>query len=547
MSGAAGGGHGAHGVGGAAAFDAVVIGGGANGLVAAARLGQAGLRVLLLESDAALGGQGGIVEFASGFRAAPLGWDAGWLPARIARGLGLDGLTPVTPDLPLSVATGDGSALALSRDPARAADAIRRHSPADAAKWPEFAARLRTLAGFLEEIYQLPAPDVDVSTLGEALPLLDLGRKFRALGRRDMVEFLRTLPLSVWELLDDWFECAPLKAAVATGGIEDIRQGPRSGATGFVLLHYLTGAPAGAVRGRTPWREGPDAFTRSAERAAQRFRVTVRTGASVARIHVRDDAVAGVVLADGEEIAARTVISTANPARTLLDWIDPVWLDPEFQHAVGKIRHRGSTAVMAYALDRLPDFAGLSAAEALAGTLSLTPTVVALEKAADAAKYGEVSENLHVEVTAPTTIWPDLAAGGRHVLLARARYAPYRLRDGAAWDAARRDALADRVTGTIEAAAPGFTSRVLHRAAWSPLDLEQRFGLREGATSHGELGLDQILFMRPVPGWGRHAMPIDGLYLGGAGTHPGPGILGGAGWLAAERILHDRKSRKEPR
>ena len=541
----AGSGHGAGGAGGAAAFDVVVIGGGANGLVAAARLGQAGLRVLLLESDATLGGQGRVVEFASGFRAAPLGLDAGWLPARIARGLGLDGLTPVSVDMPLSVATEGGSALCLSRDPARAADAIRKLSPGDAAKWPEFTARLRKLAGFLEEIYQLPAPDVDVSALGDALPLLELGRKFRALGRSDMVEFLRTLPLSVWELLDDWFECAPLKAAVATGGIEDIRQGPRSGGTGFVLLHYLTGAPLGAMRGRTPWREGPDAFTLSAERAARRFRVTVRTGASVARIHVHDDAVAAVVLADGEEIPARTVVSTANPSRTLLDWVDPVWLDPEFQHAVGKIRYRGSTAVVAYALDRLPDFAGLSAVEALAGTLSLTPTVVALEKAADAAKYGEVSEHLHVEVTAPTTIWPDLAAGGRHVLLARARSAPYWLRDGAPWAAARRDALAERVTQSIEAVAPGFTARVLHRTAWSPLDLEQQFGLREGAASQGELGLDQILFMRPVPGWGRHAMPIDGLYLGGAGTHPGPGILGGAGWLAAERVLRDRRSKKE--
>ena len=527
-------------------FDAVVIGGGANGLVAAARLGQAGLRVLLLESDAALGGQGVVVEFASGFRAAPLGQDPGWLPPWIAQGLSLDGLTPVSADLPLSLAAAGGATLTLSRDAARAAEAIRAHSTSDAAKWPEFTTRLRALAGFLEEVYRLPAPDLDVSTLSEGLPLLDLARKFRGLGPRDMVEFLRTLPLSVWELLDDWFESAPLKAAVATAGIEDIRQGPRSNGTGFVLLHYLTGAPAGAVRGRTPWREGPDALTRSAERAAQRFRVTIRTGALVARIGVRDDAVSGVVLAGGEEIAAHTVISTANPARTLLDWVDPVWLDPEFQHAVGKIRHRGSTAVVAYALDRLPEFAGgLASAAALQGTVTLTPTVVALEKAADAAKYGTISENLHVEVTAPTTIWPDLAPSGRHVLIARARYAPYTLSDGASWDATRRDALAERVTRAIEAAAPGFASRVLHRAAWSPLDLERRFGLREGAASHGELGLDQILFMRPVAGWGRHATPIGGLYLGGAGSHPGPGILGGAGWLAAERVLSDRKSRRK--
>jgi phytoene dehydrogenase-like protein len=173
--------------------------------------------------------------------------------------------------------------------------------------------------------------------------------------------------------------------------------------------------------------------------------------------------------------------------------------------------------------------------------LSLTSSVAALEKAADAAKYGTVSDHPHVELSVPTLLWSDQAPAGRHVLVARAQYAPYRLRDGGVWDASRRDLLAQRVTAAIEAAAPGFTSRILHRTAWSPRDLEERFGLREGAPSHGELGLDQILFMRPIPGWARHATPIEGLYLGGAGTHPGPGILGLPGWLAAQRVIADRR------
>jgi phytoene dehydrogenase-like protein len=177
----------------------------------------------------------------------------------------------------------------------------------------------------------------------------------------------------------------------------------------------------------------------------------------------------------------------------------------------------------------------------LAGLVSLTASAVSLEKAADAAKYGEISEAPHVEFTVPTIRTPALADGGKHVLVARAQYAPYRLRDGAAWDTGRREALADRVTAAIEAIAPGFSGRVRHRVAMSPLDLAARFGLREGSPSGGELGLDQILFMRPVAGWGRHATPIAGLYLGGAGTHPGPGILGGAGWLAAKRLLDDRR------
>jgi phytoene dehydrogenase-like protein len=521
----------------ARAFDVIVIGGGANGLVAASRLGKAGRRVLTLEKSETAGGQGSLVEFAAGFRAAPLGLDPGWLPAKIASGLGLSGLEPVATDTALTVVTEPGAFLTLSRDPKRAAAAIGVHSKSDAAKWGSFTTQLRNLSGFLEVLYQVPAPDVDVRSLGEMLPLLGLGRKFRALGRQDMIEFLRTLPLSAWELVDDWFECAPLKAAVAAGGIQDFQQGPRSGGTGFVLLHHLVGTEPGAVRGRVPWRSGPEAFTEAALGAAKRFGVTVRMAAPVARILVQDDAVTGVVLQSGEEIAANAVLSTADPARTFLEWVDPVWLDPEFVRAVGNIRHRGCTAFVLYALEALPEFPGLSSKEALSGIVSLTPDLVALERAADAAKYGAVSERPHVELTVPTLLWPALAPNGRHVAVARVQYAPYRLKDGARWDDARREALADTVSSAIEAIAPGFRSRVLHRVAWSPRDLEERFGLREGASSQGELGLDQILFMRPVAGWRRHATPISGLYLGGAGTHPGPGILGGAGWLAAERLL----------
>lgn len=521
----------------ARAFDVIVIGGGANGLVASCLLGKAGRRVLVVERSESAGGQGSVVEFAPGFRAAPLGVDPGWVPPNIADALGLAGLDPVATDTPLSVAIEPGEFLTLSRDAARAAEAIGAHSKSDAAKWPEFTSQLRSLAGFLEVLYRVPAPDVDVGSIGELLPLLVLGRKFRALGRRDMIEFLRTLPLSAWELLDDWFTCGPLKAAVAAGGIQDVQQGPRSGGTGFVLLHHLVGTATGSVRGRVPWRSGPGAFTEAAIGATSRFGVTLRMDAPVARIQVHDDAVKGIVLESGEEISADAVLSTADPARTFLEWVDPVWLDPEFVHAVGNIRHRGCTAFVLYALEALPEFPGLSSREALAGRLSLTPDLVSLERAADAAKYGTVSERPHVELTVPTLLWPGLAPARRHVAIARVQYAPYRLREGAAWDNARRDALAESVTSAIEAVAPGFRSRVLHRAVWSPRDLEEQFGLREGAPSQGELALDQILFMRPVAGWGRHVTPISGLYLGGCGAHPGPGVLGGAGSLAAQRVL----------
>jgi phytoene dehydrogenase-like protein len=307
-------------------------------------------------------------------------------------------------------------------------------------------------------------------------------------------------------------------------------------------LHHLTGAPFGSVRGRVPFRSGPAAFTDAAEAAAHRHGVTMRTNAAVARILVKDDAVTGVALASGEEITAGAVLSTADPTSTFLKGIDPVWLDPEFVREVGNIRYRGCTAYVLYALDALPNLRGLANPQVLGGTVSLTADVASLERAADAAKYGTVSERPHVELHVPTIHWPALAPDGRHVLIARVQYAPYRLKN-VVWDAARMHGLAGTVTSAIETVAPGFTSTILHRAAWSPLDLEEKFGLREGAASQGELALDQILFMRPVAGWGRHATPLAGLYLGGAGTHPGPGILGGPGWLAAERLLAGRKAR----
>lgn len=524
----------------AAAFDAIVIGGGANGLVAAAALGKTGLRVLLLEEREAVGGQGRVVEFAPGFHAVPLGRDAGWLPPAVARGVGLS-LDRAEPDAPLSQWVGPGEWLTLWRDPGRAADALRRYSAQDAARWPAFTTRLGKLAGFLEGLYQAPPPDIAATSFGDVFALLALARRLRGLGREDMTEFLRMMPMSVEELVDDWFEGGPVKAGVAAGGVLDLRQGPRSGGTTFVLLHHLTGAPSGAIRGRGFWRgaQGPDAFTRAAEEAARRHHVAVRTSARVARIRVRDDAVEGVALADGEEISAPRVLSTADPARTLLGLVDPVWLDPEFLHAVRQIKFRGATATVLYALDGLPGIAGLEGTDALAGVLTLTPSVAALERAADAAKYGDMSERPHVELTIPTRHLPELAPAGKHVLQARAQWVPYRLRDEAAWDRARQDALTDSVTAVIESAIPRFTSRVLHRVALTPRDVEERYGLTEGAVTQGELMLDQILFMRPVAGFARYAMPIRGLYLGGVGTHPGPGVLGGSGWLAAARVRRD--------
>ncbi len=513
-------------------YDAIVIGAGLNGLVCAAALGRAGRRVLLVERGPATGGEARAMQFAEGYRAAPLSLDAGWLPPMVAHGLGLrvnGGFA--APDTSVSVPL-DGGWLSLPRDPARAADAIRPHSARDAARWPAFVARLGKIAGFLEALYQLPAPEIDTTAPGDLFPLLGLGRKLRGLGREDMTELLRILPMAIQELVDDWFENEPLKAAIAAGGVQDIRQGPRSGGTSFVLLHHLVGAAAGAVRGRPYWRKGTNALANAIEDAARGAKVAIRTGAGVARIVVRDDRVAGVALDSGEEIGAPVVVSTLDPARTLLRLVDPVWLDPEFVHAVGNIKFRGCRATALFALDAAPE-GGFTD-----GVTTLTPTTLALERAYDAAKYGEVSDTPHVELAAPTVRWPDLAPHGKHVVVAHVQWVPFRPERQSVDQSAA--GLPERVMAIIDQAIPGFAARVRHQAFMTPGGLAERYGLTEGAVTHGELTLDQILFMRPVAGWGRHAMPIPGLYLGGPGTHPGPGVPGGPGWLAARRVLSQR-------
>jgi phytoene dehydrogenase-like protein len=508
--------------------DAIVIGAGCNGLTAATTLARAGRRVLVLEARDTVGGQARAIEFAPGFRA-PLHADTGWLPPAVASGLGL-GVASSMPSVTLSVAH-DGSIRSIPADTAPAADLIREHSSRDASRWPDFTRRLRKLAGFLESLYQTPPPDASAVSFSELASLLGLGRKFRALGREDMMELLRVLPMSVHDFLEDELETSWLRSAIAAGGIRDIRQGPRSGGTSFVLLHYLLGAPLGSVRARSWWRDDPDAFIDATEAAARAAGATIRAGSRVARIVVDDDAVTGVVLASGEEILARAVLSTTDPASTLLGLVDPVWLDPELMRAVQHIKFRASTAVVQYGVDRLPAATTVSEG-ALASVVSLSSDLDSMERAYDTAKYGGVSPEPHVELTAPTVRWPSLAPRGQHIITAHVQYVPFERQDGQ-----RAPDLADRVTAIIARALPGFADSVLHRAVFTPADVATRFALTDGALTHGELTLDQILFMRPVAGLGRYRAPIDGLYLGGAGSHPGPGVVGGAGWLAARTVL----------
>ncbi len=509
-------------------FDSIVIGGGVDGLVAATVLARSGSTVLLVEAQPELGGTFREIEFATGFRAAPLAPELGHVDPRVLEATGAVLPVAMTPD-PVVVSIGQGEPLLLRRSIAATAAGLARHSAKDAAAWPAFSARMHALAGFLAELYRAAPIQLEATGLDDYLLLARLGRKFRGLGRSNMVELLRALPMPLADLLDDSLESEPLKGMLAAIGVADLCQGPASGGTAINFLHRHVGAAPGVFGDRLRLQSGGGALIKALVDRARAAGVTIESGATARKLQVTDDRVTGLQLASGEEIRCRSVISSLDPHASLLELLDPVHLDPEFIARVRNIRYRGVTSIVLLALDGLPAIRGHEAART--GTILIAPSMRYVERAYDASKYGRVSEEPVVELRFPSVLQSNLAPAGRHIATLRVQYTPYRLREGD-WDATR-DAVAERAIAAVERHVPGFSEHIRHRAVLTPPDLEARFGLREGAVSRGELALDQMLFMRPVAGASRYATPMTGLFLCGAGTHPGHGMTGLSGLHAA--------------
>jgi phytoene dehydrogenase-like protein len=525
------------------AYDTIVIGAGHNGLTVAAYLAKAGQRVLVLERRERTGGAAITEEVFPGFNFDTGSHRIGRLQPQVVQELGLTkhGLELMACDPSVYAPLPDGGGLTIWRDPQKTMEEVGRFSKTDAGRYGDFAALVAKTAGFLESIYGEPPIDLLSSSRSDTMDSLRIAGRLRRLGKKDMMQVLRILPMNLVELMDDWFETGVLRGALGAAGITGIRQGPLSAGTAFLFMHHHVGLKQGALRGMLRPRGGMGALSRALESAARGYGADVRTSAWVERIIVEGGAAVGVTLVNGEEIAAKRIVSNADPRRTFLALLDPMHLEPTFLRRVRNIRMGGVCARVNLALGELPAFNGAPSGDVhLGGAISVSPDLMYLERAYDDAKYGGLSERPYLEATIPTLADPSLAPDGQHVMSVLVQYAPYHLKDGV-WDDAKRDELGDRVVKTLAEYAPNIESAILHTQVLTPLDIEGLFGLTEGNIYQGELTLDQIYSMRPVAGWANYRAPVDGLYLCGAGTHPGGGVTATPGYNAAGVILADAK------
>ncbi|GIW19919.1 MAG: FAD-dependent oxidoreductase [Chloroflexota bacterium] len=535
--------------------DAVVVGGGHNGLVAAGYLARAGLRVLVLERRPTVGGTVETVTVRRGVRAPAVFPTVGRLRPSIVRDLRLrdHGLRLVAPAASLVAPQPDGPAVVLERDPEATAVRLGAFSAADAAGFLALDRRVRALERVVAALNGTIPPDLREPGLDEALAGLRLGRAFRGLGRRDGRALLRWLPMAIADALVDDVPSEPLRAALAWGGLRYAAFGPRSAGSTAWLLTQVAGTGTGLVGETVYARGGPGAVTEALAAAIRAFGGEIRTEAEVVRVTEADGRVVGVVLASGEEIRAPVVVSALDPKRTLLDLLDPVVVGPELRWRAGNLRTAGSTAIVCLVLRRLPRFPSLEAAgdaeRLLRGRILVgAPSLAALETAFDASKYGRVSASPVLEATIPSLVDPSLVEGARagtHVLHAVVQWAPRTLRAGE-WRT-ERGTLLEAVVARLEAVAPGIGDLVGATRVVTPADIEAEYGLTGGHVLHVEPGLDAFFLWRPLLGWARYRLPVAGLYLAGPGAHPGGGVTGLPGRNAARAILNDLGRRVRPR
>jgi phytoene dehydrogenase-like protein len=519
--------------------DAIVIGGGHNGLVAAAYLARAGLDVLVLERRPLVGGAAVTEEVYPGFRYSVFSYVVSILRPEIIQDLDLPrhGLTllPLPSTLtPLP----NGDRLYRDDDHHRTLREIARHSARDADAYDEYGRAMYFMAKAVKPILGLVPPDPASLDPRELVRLAGLARDLLGIGRTNFYSLVKLLTMGAADFLDEWFENDPLKATLSASGIIGTFLGPRSPGTAYVLLHHYMGEIDGVFRAWGFAKGGTGSLSETIARAARAFGAEIQTDVPVASVQVRDGAARGVVLEDGRELPARAVLSSLDPRRSLTELIDPGWLPNELVADLRRFRLNGSSGKVNLALDDAPRFACWPEnGPHLRGAISISPDPDYLERAYDDAKYGSFSRRPYIDVVIPSMIDPGMAPPGKHVMSCFVQYASYHLNDGN-WDKSR-EAFGDAVVDTLAEYIPNLKSILLHRQVLTPLDIERMTGLSEGNIFQGELSLSQLFFLRPAPGYAQYRTPVFRYYQCGAGTHPGGGITGAPGRLGALQVLRD--------
>jgi phytoene dehydrogenase-like protein len=522
-------------------YHAIVIGGGHNGLVAAAYLARAGRKVLVLERRHVLGGAAVTEEIFPGFRFSVCSYVVSLLRPEIIRDLDLPrhGLEILPLDGTFTPMP-SGDYLWRVNDHAKTRREIARHSKLDAEAYDEYGKAMVEMARFVKPILNMTPPDPMSLDPRELRKLLFLGNRFRALPDGDRYNQIQLMTMSAIDFLDQWFETDVLKATMSASGIIGTFQGVRSPGTAYVLLHHYMGEIDGAFRSWGFARGGTGAISNAIAEAAREAGVEIRTETSVARITVKNGQASGVVLANGDELSADMVLSSVDPNLTFLKFMDADReLPADFVEEIRRYKYRGSSGKVNLALDALPNFTCMPGeGPHLRGAISISPGVDYMERAYDQAKYGEFSRRPYMDMVIPTLTDPSVAPPGKHILSCFVQYAPYKLSSGT-WDE-QREAFGDTVVDTIAEYAPNIRDIILHRQVLTPLDLERDFGLTEGNIFQGELTLEQLFFLRPAPGWSQYTTPVKNLWMCGSATHPGGGIMGAPGRNAALKILGRR-------
>jgi phytoene dehydrogenase-like protein len=526
-----------------AQYDVIIIGAGHNGLVTAAYLAQAGRRVLVLEKRDTVGGAAVSEEIFPGFKISTVADGCGYLSAKVRRELKLDAHVEMVPsDVVAFSPQPDGTQLTIWRDTQRTAEEIARFSKADAEEYPKFVELMSRIADVVGGLMELTPPDLPEISLRDLLNGAALLGPVRRLGRKRIPDLLRILPMPAADLLNEFFEADAVRGAIGASSVLNITWGPQENGTAYTLLSSWAQSGTGLFRSAGVVKGGMGALTGALADAARGFGAEIRTGASVSEVIVEDERATGVRLSSGEEHTAAAVVSNADPRTTFYELLEPQYFDTLFMRQVENIKYRGSAARIHLALRALPEFTALAGSDAtaqLSGPIQIAPSLDYVQKAFDCTKYGEYSRYPYLDLLIPTLSDPSLAPAGQHILSITAKYAPYEL-DAGDWSA-QKQSFADVVIDTLAEYAPNIRDVITDQHVLSPPDLESLYGLPEGNPNHGEMTLEQFFHMRPIPSCARYRTPIAGMYLCGAGAHPGGGVTGIPGHNAAREILKDSK------